>query len=212
MRDRSPAWPLQSIVGLVRRAWRPAAVNRARAATVEGVLALPLVGPRVELRPFTLRDAPAMLAVYGDPEVMRWVGHGPVATLAEVEAMLSQYITHQDRYGYAFWAVVERASGRVIGDTGLARTADGKIEMGYTLAREAWGRGLATEAAGLALHAALETLQMPAVRALVEPGNLASQHVLTKLGLTPAGEVLAFGRPHLAYEIRREAPTPGVRG
>jgi ribosomal-protein-alanine N-acetyltransferase len=172
-------------------------------ASVESVLSLPLVGPRVELRPFTLRDAPAMLAVYGDPQVMRWVGHGAVSTLPEVEAMLRQYITHQDRYGFAFWAVVERTTGRVIGDTGLARTADGKVEMGYTLARDHWGKGLATESAGLALQAAQETLAVPVVRALVEPENMASRHVLEKLGLRQVGEVTAFGRPHLSYERRR---------
>lgn len=202
MRDSSTRWA-RGVAAGIARALGGAQPATLRATSVDGVLHLPLVGPRVELRPFTLRDAPSMLAVYGDPQVMRWVGHGPVATLAEVEAMLRQYITHQDRYGYAFWAVVERGTGRVIGDTGLARTADGKVEMGYTLARDHWGRGLATESAGLALAAALGTLGLPAVRALVEPENLASQRVLTKLGLRPAGEVTAFGRRHLAYEIRR---------
>lgn len=175
-------------------------------ASVNTVLALPLIGPRVELRPFTLHDATAMLSVYGDPDVMRWVGHGPVRTLGEIEAMLRQYIAHQQRYGYAFWAVVDRETGEVIGDTGLARTADGTVEMGYTLARAYWGRGLATESAGLALHAALVTLGLPKVRALVEPDNHASQRVLRKLGLKQVGEVVAFGRPHLAFEISSAAP------
>lgn len=197
---------MTSFGNALRRAARFARLPQrapAPAASVDSVLTLPLLGPRIELRPFTLRDAPAMLAVYGDPEVMRWVGHGPVATLPDVEAMLRQYITHQERYGYAFWAVVERSTGRVIGDAGLARTADGRTEMGYTLAREYWGRGLATEAAGLAVHAALETLQLPSVRSLVEPPNSASRHVLIKLGFARVGEVNAFGRPHLAYEINR---------
>lgn len=197
---------MPSLQNVLRRAAKLAGLPQRApmvAASVESVLTLPLLGPRIELRPFTLRDAPAMLAVYGDPDVMRWVGHGPVATLPDVEAMLRQYITHQERYGYAFWAVVERTTGRVIGDAGLARTVDGKTEMGYTLAREYWGRGLATEAAGLAVHAALETLQLPSVRSLVEPPNAASRHVLDKLGFTRVGEVNAFGRPHLAYEIRR---------
>lgn len=171
-------------------------------------LAFPLVGRTIELRPFTAGDAEAMLRVYGDPEVMRWVGHGAVTSLDGVRSMLHQYMSHQQLHGFAFWAVVDRDSGAVIGDGGLARTIGGEIEMGYTLARHAWGHGRGTEVAALVAHTALDTLGFPKVRALVEPENEGSQRVLLRLGFEPSGTTLAFGRPHLVF--LRRAPGPAA--
>lgn len=172
------------------------------------LLTFPIVGRTVELRPFTDEDADAMVRVYGDPEVMRWVGHGAVASVEGVRSMLHQYMAHQQLHGFAFWAVVDRDTGEVIGDGGLARTVGGEIEMGYTLARDAWGHGRGTEVAALAAHTALDVLGFPKVRALVEPENERSQRVLRGLGFTQEGSTIAFGRPHEVF-VRRP-PGPAV--
>jgi [ribosomal protein S5]-alanine N-acetyltransferase len=66
---------------------------------------------RLELRPFALSDAPAIHAVYSDPEVMEHVGNGPVADLEETEAMLRVHIAHQEAHGFSFWAVIEPTAG-----------------------------------------------------------------------------------------------------
>lgn len=163
----------------------------------------PLVGASVELRPFSIDDAPAAHAVYSDPEVMRWVGRGPVASLEATRSMLRQYMAHQDAHGYGFWAVVDRASGRLIGDAGLALTMAGEVEMGYTLGRPWWGRGLGTEVAGLWVAAAFGELDIPRIRALVEAPNRASRHVLEKLGFEEDGVTIAFDREHLVYRLAR---------
>ncbi|MDO9352084.1 MAG: GNAT family N-acetyltransferase [Solirubrobacteraceae bacterium] len=167
-----------------------------------------LLGTTIELRPFTLDDVPAAHAVYSDPEVMRWVGRGAVSTPAATEGMLRQYIAHQDAHGFAFWAVVDRTSGRVIGDAGLARTIEGEVEMGYTLGRRWWGGGRATEAAGLWLDAAFRQLDIPRLRALVEAPNLGSRHVLEKLGFRQDGSTIAFDRVHLVYRLSRTTYAP----
>ncbi len=73
-------------------------------------LAFPLASERLLLRPFVEADVAAMRRVYGDPQVMRWVGHGPVSTEDGVRGMLAQYASHQRAYGFAFWAVVDRAT------------------------------------------------------------------------------------------------------
>ena len=159
----------------------------------------PLVGPTVQLRPFTAADVTAAHRVYSDPEVMRWVGHGAVRALSGTESMIRQYMAHQRTHGFGFWAVVDRRSGELIGDAGLARTIDGEVEMGYTLGRPWWGRGLATEAAGLCVEAARSPLGLARLRALVEEPNLASRHVLEKLGFERDGVTLAFDREHLVY-------------
>lgn len=167
-------------------------------------LVFPLRTERLALRPFTDADVPAMRGIYGDPEVMRWVGHGPVSDDATIHGMLAQYLAHQRAHGFAFWAVTEAGSGRVIGDAGVALTAGGEAEMGYTLERSAWGRGLGTEVAGLCADLALSTLGFSRVRALVEPENERSLHVLEKLGFTQEGTTLAFGRSHLVLRKYRD--------
>lgn len=72
---------------------------------------------------------------------------------AESDAAIDAYVETQKRHGFTFWAVEEKASGRFAGFTGLKRTEFEAAftpcaEIGWRLAHEVWGRGLATEAAG----------------------------------------------------------------
>lgn len=176
------------------------AVGRGRADSLRAV-EFPLTGQRIELRPFTLDDIEAAHAVYGDARVMRYVGHGPVGSVAGTESIVRQFIAHQRAHGFGFWAVVDRATGQMIGDAGLARAASGEVEMGYTLGASWWGQGLATEAGALCVGAARGPLRIPRLRALVEEPNAASRNVLIKLGFSQAGVAMAFGREHLVYRI-----------
>ena len=109
------------------------------------------------------------------------------------------------RHGYSFWAVIERASGTLIGDAGLYRTPAGEVELGYTLGAAWWGRGYATEAASRWLAFAFGELGMSEVVALAEPANIGSLHVLEKLGMRRDGERIAFGRPHAVFRAQRAA-------
>jgi RimJ/RimL family protein N-acetyltransferase len=161
---------------------------------------------RLCLRPFTAADHDAIHAVYADPEVMRWVGHGAHRTPAETARALRGYADALAARGYGFVAVVERSSGAVVGDAGLHPLAGRgpDVELGYTLARAAWGRGYATETAAALVEHAFGALGFPRVMAQVEPDNLASRRVLEKLGMTERGVRLAYGRPHVLYGVERE--------
>jgi ribosomal-protein-alanine N-acetyltransferase len=159
--------------------------------------------PRLFMRPFEAADLDAIHGVYSDPEVMRWVGTGPVANRTTTARMLEGYAAHQRAHGFSFWAVVETATDALIGDAGLHRTAAGETEFGYTLAQSAWGRGYATEAARAWLDAAFTQLGIDEVIALAEPPNRASLHVLEKVGLRPHGTRMTFGREHVLYRITR---------
>jgi RimJ/RimL family protein N-acetyltransferase len=162
--------------------------------------------PRLLLRPFARGDAERVHAIYSDPVVMRYVATGPMVDLAVTQRLLDDYGAHQERHGFSFWAVFERASGALIGDSGLYRTPGGEVELGYTLGAAWWGRGYATEAAGRWLEVAFSELGVSEVVALAEPANVASVHVLDKLGMHRDGERLAFGRPHAVF--RASAPVP----
>src|SRR4051812_43262445 len=141
---------------------------------------------------------------------MRYVATGAMTHLAITERLLDDYTAHQQRHGYSFWAVIERETGTLIGDAGLYRTPTGEVELGYTLGAAWWGRGYATEAASRWVSVAFGELGIDEVVALAEPANLASLHVLTKLGFTPAGERIAFGRPHAVFRGRRAAAGTAV--
>ena len=159
--------------------------------------------PRLHLRPFAAEDAATAHRIYSDPQVMRYVATGPLPDLITTTRLLHDYMTHQQAWGFSFWAVVERASGAIIGDAGLYRTPVGEVELGYTLGMPWWGRGYATEAAGAWLDAAFSRLGISEVVALAEPANVASLSVLEKLGMTRDGERMAFGRPHAVYRAKR---------
>jgi ribosomal-protein-alanine N-acetyltransferase len=159
--------------------------------------------PRLLLRPFGPGDAPVVHRVYSDPEVMRYVATGPMTDLAVTERLLQDYDAHQRRHGYSFWAVIERSSGALIGDSGLYQTPTGEVELGYTLGAAWWGLGYATEAASAWLSCAFGELGILEVVALAEPANVASLHVLKKLGMRRSGERIAFGRPHAVFRTQR---------
>ncbi|MBE2319783.1 GNAT family N-acetyltransferase [Solirubrobacter sp. CPCC 204708] len=161
--------------------------------------------PRLLLRPFVPEDVELVHPVYSDPEVMRYVATGPMADISYTQRLIDDYTDHQLQHGYSFWAVIESASGALIGDAGLYRTPNGEVELGYTLGKAWWGRGYATEAAGTWLRVAFEELRVEEVVALAEPANTGSLHVLEKLGMRRAGERLAFGRPHAVFRGQRPA-------
>jgi [ribosomal protein S5]-alanine N-acetyltransferase len=166
--------------------------------------------PRLRLRPFTASDREAIHGIYADPEVMRYVGHGAHRTVAETARALRGYADALAARGYGFVAVIERSTGTLIGDGGLHPLAGRgpDVELGYTLARAAWGHGYATELGRALVAHAFGPLGLVRVMAQVEPENLASRHVLEKLGMTQRGVRLAYGRPHLLYGVDRERVLP----
>jgi RimJ/RimL family protein N-acetyltransferase len=172
-----------------------------------------LTTARLHLRPFTLADHEAIHVVYSDPAVMRYVGHGAHRTMAETANALRIYGDVLARRGYSFLAVTERASGAVIGDGGLHPMGGmgPDVELGYTLARSAWGKGYATELGRALVDYAFTVLRVPRVVAQVEPANAASRNVLTKLGMTEREQRMAYGRPHLLYAVEATPPA-GPRG
>jgi RimJ/RimL family protein N-acetyltransferase len=155
---------------------------------------------RLRLRPLRSDDFDALHEIYSHPLVAAWIGeHSAAQTRAELEF----YVRHQAEHGWAFWALEERASGRFLGDCGvqpLERREGGEPELGYDLHPDAWGRGLATEAAAATLDYARRVLAFQRVIAVVKPDHRASRRVLERIGMTLVGERQAYGIPMLEYE------------
>ena len=166
-------------------------------------MSLPIVTARLHLRPYVAADIPRIHAVlYGDERAAKLIGG--VSSLDQTRATIEEYIEGQARDGYAFWAVVERATGSIVGEAGLKPFVDGSddIELGYAFGTASWGRGYATEAGRAILAEAFGALDLPRVVAVTRDENTASQHVLAKLGFVPAGrrEVYGSDMPYFALE------------
>ncbi len=154
--------------------------------------------PRTVLRRFVEADAAPLAAVFGDAEVMRF-GDGPQSEawiLAWLRERLAEYACQE----YGIWAVVLQGTERPIGYCGLTRLADingrAEIELGYRLAKEHWGRGLATEAARAVRDLAFGRLGIPRLISLIDPGNARSARVAEKLGMVHTDDVLLPGYTH----------------
>lgn len=143
--------------------------------------------PRLLLRPGFPEDAPALAAAIGDEGVVRNLAVAPwPCGVRDAEAFLAQ---PRDPVLPSF-IVGERTGNepRIVGVCGLSRRPSGAVEMGYWIAREHWGRGIASEA-GAALVGIARALRLRSLEASHFVDNLASGRVLEKLGFVPTGVV-----------------------
>jgi [ribosomal protein S5]-alanine N-acetyltransferase len=145
-----------------------------------------LTTSRLILRTATERDIPVMRErVLGDPDVMRYVFQGEAMTEQRAEEIMRKHFTFGD--GLTGIAILtEKPDEEVIGFAGLfpckALGAD-DLEIGFVLARRAWGRGIATEIGEAQLALGFEQLNCPRLLGLVDPRNRPSIHAIEKLGL-----------------------------
>lgn len=133
-----------------------------------------LTTERLRLRALCADDAPDLLALYADPEVMRHWIHPPWTALAQAHAAIDE-------------AGRELASGAALQLAVVLRSAD-------QLAEPYWGKGLAREALGVLLGHGFTALGLERIEAEVTPHNFASQSVLARLGFVREGRLHARWR------------------
>ncbi|MDQ2910969.1 MAG: GNAT family N-acetyltransferase [Actinomycetota bacterium] len=158
---------------------------------------LELETERLVLRAPVPADADALAPMYADPEVMRYVGDGRTLTRAETELSVRSMIERWEADDFGLFTTLRKNDGAVIGRVGILiwnsetwepttrAQASGptEVEVGYTLGRDFWGQGYATEAAGATRDHALNGLGAERLIALIIHGNTASENVARKLGL-----------------------------
>lgn len=135
--------------------------------------------------------------IFGDPDVMRFTFGGEPMSPERSEGFIRKFFTFgPDLTGIA--TLTDKASGDVIGFAGLFACdvlgAD-DLEIGFVLARHVWGNGIATEIGRAQLAFGFEQLGCGRLLGLVHPGNAASIHALTKLGMRYLTEVTNAKRP-----------------
>jgi ribosomal-protein-alanine N-acetyltransferase len=181
---------------------------------------------RLLLRRLTFDDLDPLAAIYADPDVRRFFPEGTLSREETREEIAWMIEVDYARYGYGLWATILEASGALIGRCGLlpwkvvpsARAALGidgpdedptpedrvEVEVAYLLAKEHWGRGLATEAARAIVAYGFERLPVSRLICLIDEDNVGSLRVAAHIGMTQAGDVEMDGEVFPLFAVDRD--------
>ncbi|KQS67056.1 GNAT family N-acetyltransferase [Modestobacter sp. Leaf380] len=154
----------------------------------QGPVVPPVVTPRLRLRPVRPADGDDVVALHGDPEVMRHLGGGRPVPPARVRGLdLPRLLADYGPVPLGCWAAEDRATDEFVGWFELRPMVGGSadaVELGYRLRRSAWGRGLATEGARALVDAVFTATDVDEVVATTMAVNTGSRRVMEKVGLT----------------------------
>lgn len=160
---------------------------------------------RLLLRPFEEGDLDAYAAIVADPEVVRYLGHEPM-TREDAWRSVALFLGHGVLRGWTNNAVVDKATGRLLGRCGLWQPEGWPgLEVGWTLARAAWGYGYATEAALAWRDWAFGTLRVEELVSVVHRDNARSTRVAQRIGHRRLREIEVRGHPCVLFGQRRPA-------
>jgi RimJ/RimL family protein N-acetyltransferase len=179
--------------GLVQDALRPAPFPE-RLETERLVLTRP-----------TPADGPDLIALHSDPRVMATLGG--LRTREVLEDSNARLLRVWETAGYGWWVARHRPDGRFVGRGGLRPLSlEGRdeVELGYGLAAEFWGRGLATELAAASVRAGFEVLGVPELVCFTMVTNARSRRVMEKAGFRYERDGEYAGLPHVFYRLRRQ--------
>ena len=141
---------------------------------------------RLRLRRLRPADEPALVALDSDVEVMRYIGSRGGTREQIVERV--RHRINADHGSLGWWLIENLADGAFQGVAALLPMPEGEdVELAYRLARTSWGRGIATEAASALVERAFTRGGLLRLVAVTFPENVASQHVLEKLGFCHDG-------------------------
>lgn len=160
---------------------------------------------RLMLRPLVLADKDPLLEFFTDPEAIAFL---PTEVSGEkfAELWIQRQLRRYESTGYGLSAVVLKETGELLGQCGLIRQfVDGipKWEVGYHLIRRHWGKGYATEAACAWRDHCFENEMAETLISLIDAGNLRSQAVAARNGMSFWKETIFKGLPVHVHRIRR---------
>jgi RimJ/RimL family protein N-acetyltransferase len=163
---------------------------------------------RIETERLLLRisrpdDLDDLARLFSDPDVLRYVGDGKPTTREEADRTLQSIIKHWQTHGFGRWAAFDKRSEKFVGFGGL-RSLFGTPEVVYHLAKANWGKGLATELGRAALRFGFEDRGFDRIVAIAKPENVASIHVMNKLGMRFEKNATYYDLDVIQYEIHRE--------
>ncbi|MEU7896999.1 GNAT family N-acetyltransferase [Nonomuraea sp. NPDC049152] len=158
---------------------------------------------RLVLRPATPQDHAGLLAHWTAQDVRRFLFDGAILSPEEITEVIEDSALSFATAGHGLWLIRENDSADLVGTAGLRPLEDLGLEIFYSLAPAAWGKGYATEAARAVVEHALGPLGLPEVLAEVDEGNAASVAVVERLGMTAFESVPGLLGPMTRYRRKR---------
>jgi len=176
---------------------------------MKGFDTTPLETERLVLRMWEADDFEAYAGMCAEPEVMRFIAvDGKPMSRFDAWRSFSSLIGHWSLRGFGMFAVVERGSGQLAGRIGPWQPEGWPdFEVGWSLRRNYWGRGYATEAVKACITYSFEKLGKPHLISVIHPDNLRSIRVAERAGERLEGTVTLPHAPDknfLQYGLRRE--------
>lgn len=161
--------------------------------------------PRLRLRMFRQTDADAYADMLADPEVARYLSHGQPLSPSDAWRHMAMLVGHWQLFGFGPWAVEERVGGELVGRIGPYCPAGWPgLELIWTIRRQSWGHGYATEGARAALIYVFKQMGRDRVISLIRAQNTASIRVAEKLGQRLQDRMDFYAEEALVYGIRRD--------
>lgn len=155
---------------------------------------------RLAVRELTLEDMDALFELYSYEGMTDYM-EGLYSYEEEYEYQKA-YIENMYRFfGYGMWLVFEKETGKLVGRAGLEHREEvqGELELGYAIGTPWQGKGYATEVCGGIIRYAGEELGFNEICSLVQPENMASVHLLEKLGFSVEKNLLLDGIYYKKY-------------
>jgi len=157
---------------------------------------------------------PAMVALFDDSHVGRFITGGQPISAEEAARFIDRYARIQRERGWCRWALeLKTKPDELAGFCGVGCTFAPEIELGWTLRRDLWGYGYATEAALAAQRYCFERVGFERIISVIDPGNAASIRVAERIGMRADGTVEHKGAELLRFVIDNPVPeAPTVHG
>jgi RimJ/RimL family protein N-acetyltransferase len=170
--------------------------------------------PRIETERLVLRghtpgDLPVCARMWSDADVVRFIGGRPFSR-EEVWARLLRYAGMWVVMGHGFWAIEEKARGKLVGEVGVMEARrdiepsfEGEPEVGWALMPAAHGKGYAAEAVGAALDWGDRHVEAPKMVCIISPENTPSIKLAGKFGFRERVRTTYHGSPTVQFERLR---------
>ncbi len=160
---------------------------------------------RLLLRKFEPNDLDAYTTrIFGDAQVLRYLPKRDTPARERAQRTMDFFNAHWEQFPYAPWAVVEKASGELIGHCGLRFITEiQETEVLYALGQDYWNKGYATEAARASVEFGFNKVGLERIIALAVPENIASRKVMEHCGLKYEKDLQLFGLNCVYYALNR---------
>jgi len=168
---------------------------------------------RLLMRPLMADDLPTLIRLRADEDVSRYIGGKRMQSPEMIEQRFRFYLACHEQRGYGMAMILRKSDGATLGWGGLQPLEEtGEIEVGYGFDKPFWGQGYATEAAAAWLRFGFEQAGLERIVAVAIPENVASRHVMEKLGMHYEREAQHYGNNCVFYAITRAefVPRAGV--